>query len=281
MSGKRNPNARTTPAMRREIQQSGDTDLALAARFKVNPKTIAKWRDRTTTADSRMGPKKPTSTTLDLAQEAGCIVFRKRTRLSLDDCLARLQPQIPHLRRTALNRCFMRYGVNRIPKGQRKQQLDLTVPEGGADVWVDIYALPDDRGYMYIGITTHGILADAQWVEEFGASETAEFAKQMVDRNEFYIKSIETDDSPAFVGRKIKASVAMSFDDMHPFAAFCTERYIEHRVRKAVGHGPKPVTKGWKDAPLRIALEECRIVDPRRDRLRTLTSGRTSGRSQA
>ena len=74
----RNPNARTTPTKRREIQRSGETDLALTARFKLNPKKVAQVRDRTTMANSRMGSKKPASTTLDLAQEVGCVVFRKR-----------------------------------------------------------------------------------------------------------------------------------------------------------------------------------------------------------
>jgi len=53
----------------------------------VNPKTIAKWKRRRTTSDARMGPKKPVSTVLSAAEEALIVVFRKRTRFSLDACL--------------------------------------------------------------------------------------------------------------------------------------------------------------------------------------------------
>jgi pilus assembly protein Flp/PilA len=46
MTRKRHPSARTTRAMRREIQQSEESDRALAARLGINPKTVAKWRGR-------------------------------------------------------------------------------------------------------------------------------------------------------------------------------------------------------------------------------------------
>jgi DNA-binding transcriptional regulator YiaG len=48
MTRKRHPSARTTRAMRREIQQSEESDRALAARLGINPKTVAKWRGRRT-----------------------------------------------------------------------------------------------------------------------------------------------------------------------------------------------------------------------------------------
>ena len=49
--------ARTTEVVRRAIQHSQESLRALAKRHGVNPKTIAKWRKRTSTADLRTGPK--------------------------------------------------------------------------------------------------------------------------------------------------------------------------------------------------------------------------------
>jgi len=49
--------ARTTEAVRRAIQHSQESIRALAGRYGINPKTVAKWKRRTATADAPMGPK--------------------------------------------------------------------------------------------------------------------------------------------------------------------------------------------------------------------------------
>ena len=71
--------ARTTPRVRAELQASQEATRVLAARYGLNPKTVQKWRKRTTTADQPMGPKRPRSTTLTEAEEAIVVEFRRRT----------------------------------------------------------------------------------------------------------------------------------------------------------------------------------------------------------
>jgi transposase-like protein len=88
--------ATTTEAVRRAIQHSQESLRALAKRYGVNPKTIAKWRARTSVRDRPTGPKKPKSTVLSVEEEAVVIAFRRHTLLPLDDCLYALQPAIPH-----------------------------------------------------------------------------------------------------------------------------------------------------------------------------------------
>ena len=110
MTRKRHPSAHTTRAMRREIQQSEESDRALAARLGINPKTVAKWRGRRTTEDSRKGPKQPVSSVLTPAEEALIVIFRKRMLFTIDDCFLVLKKAIPHLSRSALHRCLKRYG---------------------------------------------------------------------------------------------------------------------------------------------------------------------------
>src|SRR3954451_20065906 len=63
--------ARTTPRVRAELQASQATTRGLAARYGLNPRTVAKWRSRSSTADARMGPARPRSTVLTEAEEAG------------------------------------------------------------------------------------------------------------------------------------------------------------------------------------------------------------------
>ena len=62
--------ARTTPRVRAELQRSQEATRTLAARHGLNPKTVAKWRRRTSTADARMGPSRPRSSVLTEAEEA-------------------------------------------------------------------------------------------------------------------------------------------------------------------------------------------------------------------
>jgi len=47
--------ARTTPRLRAELQASQESTRSLAARYGLNPKTVAKWRERTTTVDAGFG----------------------------------------------------------------------------------------------------------------------------------------------------------------------------------------------------------------------------------
>lgn len=72
--------ARTTSAIRAAIQRSQERLQTLAARHGINPKTVAKWRKRTTTTDAAMEPT-PVSTVLTVAQEAIIVAFRKHTLL--------------------------------------------------------------------------------------------------------------------------------------------------------------------------------------------------------
>ncbi|MCF1447963.1 helix-turn-helix domain-containing protein, partial [Agrobacterium vitis] len=92
--------------VRRAIQNSQESLRALSKRYGINPKTVAKWKKRTSVADLATGPKEPHSTVLILEEEAVIVAFRRHTLLPLDDCLYALQPTIPHLTRSSLHRCL-------------------------------------------------------------------------------------------------------------------------------------------------------------------------------
>ena len=102
----------TTHAVRAAIQRL-QASLAQSSReLGINPKTVAKWRKRTTVEDMKTGPRDPRSTILSEAEEAMVVAFRRHTLLPLDDCLYALQPSIPHLNRSALHRCLQRHGIS-------------------------------------------------------------------------------------------------------------------------------------------------------------------------
>jgi hypothetical protein len=106
--------ATTTEAVRRAIQHSQASLRALAERYGINPKTVAKWKQRGSVADLPTGPRQPRSTVLSVEDEA-IVAFRRHTLLPLDDCLYALQATIPHLTRSSLHRCLQRHGIGRLP----------------------------------------------------------------------------------------------------------------------------------------------------------------------
>src|SRR5215472_16560895 len=125
--------ATTTEAVRRAIQHSQESLRALARRYGINQKTVAKWKKRSTTADLPTGPKDPKSTSLSLEEEAVIVAFRRHTLLPLDDCLYGLQATIPHLTRSSLHRCLQRHGISRLPDiedGKARRRKFKTYPIG-------------------------------------------------------------------------------------------------------------------------------------------------------
>ena len=112
--------ARTTEAIRRAIQDEASL-RSLAKRYGINPKTVAKWRHRSSPADHRTGPKTPRSTVLSPEEEAIVVAFRRHTLLPLDDCLYALQATIPHLTRSSLHRCLQRHSISRLPDVEGEQ----------------------------------------------------------------------------------------------------------------------------------------------------------------
>ena len=56
--------ATTTEAIRRTIQHSQASLRALARRYGINPKTVAKWKKRTSVADQPTGPKEANTKSL-------------------------------------------------------------------------------------------------------------------------------------------------------------------------------------------------------------------------
>jgi hypothetical protein len=113
----RHGSARTTAAVRRAIQQSQERVNTPAERYAIDPKTVAKWKQRTAVHDAPMGPKPPRSTALTREQEAMCVAFRRPTGWPLDDGLDAWHSSIPHPTRSAWPRCVQRHGISRLPEG--------------------------------------------------------------------------------------------------------------------------------------------------------------------
>ena len=72
--------ATTTEAVRRAIQHGQASPRALAKRCGIDPKTVAKWRARSSVADRRIGPKVVHATVLSVDEDAVVVAFRRLHR---------------------------------------------------------------------------------------------------------------------------------------------------------------------------------------------------------
>jgi hypothetical protein len=89
--------AKTTEAVRTEIQNSKESLKTLARQHSISPITVMTWKKGNYVHDSAIRPKVRKSTVLTPEEEAICIAFCKSTLLSLDDCLYSLKETIPTL----------------------------------------------------------------------------------------------------------------------------------------------------------------------------------------
>ena len=143
--------ATTTEAVRSAIQKSEESISKLAKRYNLNPKTVLKWKHRTTTSDAPMGPKNPSSTVLSQEEEALIVTFRRHTLLPLDDCLYTLQETIPHLTRSSLHRCFQRHGISRLPTSDKKNEAKKPFKKYPIGYFhIDIAQVHTEEGRLYL-----------------------------------------------------------------------------------------------------------------------------------
>jgi hypothetical protein len=94
--------AKTTHAIRAELQRSEASVAQLAKRFGINEKTVLKWRKRRSVDDMPMGEKERYSTVLSPMEEAAIVARRGQARLPLDDVYIALKDVIPHPTRSSL-----------------------------------------------------------------------------------------------------------------------------------------------------------------------------------
>jgi transposase InsO family protein len=227
--------ARTTEALRRAIQHSQASIRALARRYGINPKTIAKWKRRTTTADAPMGPKVPRSTVLSKEEEAIVVAFRKHTLLPLDDCLYALQATIPNLTRSALHRCLKRHGISRLPEiaGEKPARKTFkTYPIGFFHI--DIAELRTEEGklYLFIAIDRTSKVAFARLLAKANTATAVAFLDELIQAIPYTINVVLTDNGIQFADLPKNRSGPTATWRRHPFDRACQSHGIEHRLTK-------------------------------------------------
>lgn len=226
----RHGSATTTHAVRAAIQRSQASLAALSQELGINPKTVAKWRKRTTVEDLKTGPREPRSTVLSECEEAMIVAFRRHTLLPLDDCLYALQPTIPSLTRSALHRCLQRHGISRLPDvdgDKPKRQRFKRYPIGYFHIDIAEVQTAEGKLYMFVGIDRTSKFAVTQLVQKAGKMAAAQFLRDLIATVPYRLHTVLTDNGIQFTNRSCDTS---AFE--HIFDRVCREHAIEHRLTK-------------------------------------------------
>lgn len=227
--------ARTTPRVRAELQASKESTRALAARYGLNAKTVAKWRKRASTADLPMGPSRPKSTVLSEIEEAIVVEFRRRTLLPLDDVLGCLRESIPALSRSALHRCLARHGISRLPKSEESEAKRGRFAQTTIGyVHIDTCELRCAEGkvHMFLAIDRVSKFAYVELHPSTTMLTGAAFLRGVIVAFPYKLHSVLTDNGTPFTDKPNKRSGPTAQYRLHVFDRVCEENGIAHKLTK-------------------------------------------------
>jgi transposase InsO family protein len=236
--------ATTTTAIRRAIQHSQESLRGLAKRYGINPKTVAKWKKRSSVADKKTGPKEPKSTVLSVEDEAIVVAFRRHTLLPLDDCLYALQATLPHLTRSSLHRCLQRNGISRLPDvedGKAPKRKFKHYPIGYFHIDIAEVRTQEGRLYLFVAIDRTSKFAYTELHAKAPTIVAANFLNALIAAVPYKIHTVLTDNGIHFTDPSGESWNAAEIKDMlarkelfrcHAFPYMCAKADIDHRLTK-------------------------------------------------
>src|ERR1700727_699378 len=193
--------ATTTAAVRRAIQHSQESLRVLAKRYGINPKTVAKWKQRGSVTDRPTAPPEPRSNVLSIEDEAVIVAFRQHTLLPLDDCLYALQATIPRLTRSSLHRCLQPPGIGRPPEVQGNKPIRKAFkayPIGFFHIDIAEVQTAEGKLYLFVAIDRTSKFAFTQLVEQANRVTASAFLVALVAFVPYKIHTVLTDNGIQF-----------------------------------------------------------------------------------
>lgn len=234
-------NARTTPAIRRELQASTEPTKVLARRYNLSPITVRKWRERDGTEDASHRPN-TLHANLSPAQEFLVVELRKLLLLPLDDLLVVTHEFInDKVSRSGLDRCLRRYGVSRLSDLVPREAPETRSSKAFKDyepgfVHVDVKYLPqmpdeDARQYLFAAIDRATRWVYVEILPTKSANNASAFLKRLIKAAPFKLSKVLTDNGKEFSDR-FCATGQRDPTGNHAFDKVCTEHAIDHRLIK-------------------------------------------------
>lgn len=225
------PLAKTTPKIREEISKSTESLVVLAKKYNLNPKTIAKWKTRSSFEDRRSGPVKPRSVLSDKEQSIIC-KFRRITQFPLDDVFIALKDKIPALSRSNLYRCLKRGGLHKLPSEERKKRVTKQFkdyPLGFVHIDIaEVYTF-EGKSYLFVGVERKSRYVYAELYDKMTIENSCAFLKNLIADSPCKIIKILTDNGAQFTYRLLAKHLTPK-NKVHPFDDICLDEGIEHRL---------------------------------------------------
>ncbi len=200
-------NARTTPTIRSELNETTLPIAELARRYNLGKATMRKWRQREDSADHSHRPR----TTLSPAQDAILVALRQML-LPADDLLAVTREFIHEgVSRSCLDRCPRRHGVSDLHALLHREESGKPAFKPFHDytpgfVHVDVKYLPripDETQHRHLSDT---IDRATPWVyveipPEKSAARAQGFLANLLQAAPFKITKVLTDNGKEFTDR--------------------------------------------------------------------------------
>ena len=234
--------ARTTPAVRAEIQALKHLSNAeIARRFNISFPTAKRWKEAEDGVLDRSHCPHRIKATLSPAQEAVVVLIREKLRIGLDDLLAVVKEFIePNMSRSALDRMLRRHHVPSLKAlAEAEKERGETPPGKGFKdyepgfIHVDIKYLPKlegeaSRRYLFVAIDRCTRWVFTHIYDDQTAASSTDFLRRLHEACPVKIVKLLTDNGTQFTDRFRKKDRQPS--GQHAFDRTCAELEITHRL---------------------------------------------------
>ena len=230
-------NAATTPKTRAYIQASPASVAELAAELGISPKTVRRWKSRSTTQDRTSRPKQINSSLSAVEEELVC-EMRTRLDLALDDIVEVMRRCLnPKLSRSAIHRCLQRHGISQRPKPAKPVSARFEDAPIGF-IHIDLKHLPAlerRKSYAFVAIdrATRYVYVEIHPCRD--AKTAAAFLERFLAQFPAKVHTILTDNGSEFTDRfavDMKGKPEGKPSGNHRFDRVCAAAGIEHRLAK-------------------------------------------------
>jgi len=228
-------NAKTTLAIRKEIQESSDSIADLAKRFSLSPRTVKKWRSRNFTTDVSSRPHK-LQTKLSESEEWRICFERKQFKKSMYDITDTLLPELPSVNDMQVYRCLRRNGLEKLPPEFLAEERKIKKFRKYAIGYLHIdflYApkIAGSKSYIFTAIDRVSKIAFLWVYPTYSIESGVDFLKKVLAFYPYNIHYLLTDNGNTFNYNAL-IEKRRPKDREHPFVALCKENHIDYRTTK-------------------------------------------------
>jgi len=226
------PNARTTPRIREEIQRTppGVSGRKMARHYRLNRKTIKRWRESPTTADKSSAPKRHNFRRYTLEDEAKIVALKRLTNLFLDDLCDKIKTDLGILiSRAQVSRLLRKHQLTIYSRPRIKKETKKFSPTPLGYVHIDTSYLIKIGGVywkMLVAIERNSRWCHIKVVPRKTAVNAADFLREVATVAPFKPHTTLTDNGTEFTHRCLWRKTKKT----HPFDAVCAEFGIKHKL---------------------------------------------------